>query len=91
MTKPNHFSTDYLIVGAGSAGCVLAQRLSADPKINVILIEAGIPDRHPLIKIPAAFSKLYRSRVDYAYQSVAQPELNGRYGSDGGRPGLFWP
>lgn len=78
MSKPNHFSTDYLIVGAGSAGCVLAQRLSEDPKINVILIEAGIPDRHPLIKIPAAFSKLYRSRVDYAYQSVAQPELNGR-------------
>ena len=78
MSKPNHFSTDYLIVGAVSAGCVLAQRLSADPSIRVVLIEAGVPDRHPLIKIPAAFSKLYRSRVDYAYQSVAQPELGGR-------------
>lgn len=78
MSISNRISTDYLIIGAGSAGCVLAQRLSADPSRQVVLIEAGIRDRHPLIKIPAAFSKLYRSRVDYAYRSVAQSELNGR-------------
>ncbi|MBM3918909.1 MAG: FAD-dependent oxidoreductase [Sphingomonadales bacterium] len=78
MSKSDSLYADYLIVGAGSAGCVLAYRLSADPSRKVILLEAGIRDWHPLIKIPAAFSKLYRSGVDYAHHSVAQPELFGR-------------
>ncbi len=49
---------DYVIIGAGSAGCVLANRLTEDPNISVIIIEAGGPDRHPLIHIPAGYMKL---------------------------------
>jgi len=78
MSRSDRLHTDYLIIGAGSAGCVLAHRLSEDPSRQVVLVESGPPDRHPLIKIPAAFSKLYRSGVDYAHQSVPQPELEGR-------------
>ncbi|NBU71161.1 MAG: choline dehydrogenase [Bacteroidetes bacterium] len=78
MSRSDRLHSDYLIIGAGSAGCVLAHRLSEDPSRQVVLIESGAPDRHPLIKIPAAFSKLYRSGVDYAHQSVPQPELEGR-------------
>jgi choline dehydrogenase len=43
---------DYVIVGAGSAGCVLAERLSADPKASVLLVEAGGSDRHPMVAMP---------------------------------------
>jgi len=69
---------DYLIIGAGTAGCVMASRLSEDPGRTVMLMETGPRDRHPLIRIPAAFSKLYKSGVDYAHYSTAQAELNGR-------------
>lgn len=69
---------DYIIVGAGSAGCVLANRLSADPHIKVLLIEAGGSDRHPLIKIPAAFYRLFKSRVDYGFHTVPQAGADNR-------------
>lgn len=74
---------DFVIVGAGAAGCVLANRLSARPNQRVLLLEAGASDRGLEVKIPAAFSKLFRSARDYAFDSVAQPQLAGRV--------LFWP
>lgn len=69
---------DYIIVGAGSAGCVLANRLSADPHVKVLLIEAGGSDNHPLIKIPAAFYRLYKSRVDYGFYTLPQAGADNR-------------
>ena len=55
-----------VVVGAGSAGCVLAARLSEDPDVDVLLLEAGPRDRKLEIRIPAAFSKLYGSAVDWS-------------------------
>jgi choline dehydrogenase len=69
---------DYIIVGAGAAGCVLANRLSADPNKRVLLLEAGKPDDKAEMLIPAAFSKLFKTEYDWDYQAVAQPGLNGR-------------
>jgi choline dehydrogenase-like flavoprotein len=72
---------DYVIVGAGSAGCVLANRLSADPARSVCLIEAGPPDRSPLIHIPAGILGLLPNRkFNWAYQTEPQPGLGGRRG-----------
>jgi choline dehydrogenase-like flavoprotein len=72
---------DYVIVGAGSAGCVLANRLSADPSRSVCLIEAGPRDASPLIHIPAGILGLLPSRrFNWAYQTEPQPGLNGRQG-----------
>ena len=49
---------DYVIVGAGAAGCLLANRLTEDPSVSVCLLEAGAPDRNPYIHIPAGFIKV---------------------------------
>ncbi|MBI1193097.1 MAG: choline dehydrogenase [Bacteroidetes bacterium] len=69
---------DYILVGAGSAGCVLANRLSADPSVRVLLLEAGVPDAKMEIPVPGAFYKLFKTEVDWAYSSTPQPGLNGR-------------
>ena len=69
---------DIVIVGAGTAGCVLASRLTEDPDVSVLLLEAGPRDRKLEIRIPAAFSKLYRSDVDWGDSTVPQAELDGR-------------
>ncbi|MGH8135503.1 MAG: GMC family oxidoreductase [Steroidobacteraceae bacterium] len=72
---------DTVIVGAGSAGCVLANRLSADPARSVCLIEAGPRDRSALIHIPAGLLGLLPTRhMNYAYETVPQPGLQGRRG-----------
>lgn len=63
---------DYIIIGAGSAGCVLANRLSAIAELKVLLLEAGGADSHPFIRIPAAFSKLFKSKVDYGFYTEPQ-------------------
>jgi choline dehydrogenase len=78
-TKPIPIMTfDYIIVGAGSAGCVLANRLSADPGVSVLLLEAGGPDKKLEIHIPAAYSKLNRTEVDWAFWTEPQASMNGR-------------
>jgi choline dehydrogenase len=85
MRSSNHRSIeehqihyDFIIVGAGAAGCVLANRLSADPRHRVLLLEAGLPDDKPEIRIPAAFSKLFKTEYDWNYSAVPQVELQGR-------------
>ena len=74
---------DYIVIGAGSAGCVLAHRLSSDADINVLLLEAGTADEHRDIRTPIAFQKLYRSSYDWAYETHPQRHL--------GRRRLYWP
>jgi choline dehydrogenase-like flavoprotein len=69
---------DYVIVGSGSAGCVLAARLSEDPSVSVCLLEAGGSDFSLQVKIPAAFNKLFRGPRDWAYYSDPEPGLEGR-------------
>lgn len=69
---------DFIIIGAGSAGCVLANRLSKDQKNTVLLVEAGANDKKREIHIPAAFSELFKTSVDWAYESTPQPSAAGR-------------
>lgn len=68
----------YVIVGAGAAGCVLANRLSADPSNRVLLLEAGARDRSPLLKIPAGFSKLMGTSVNWMYDTAPQKHMKNR-------------
>jgi choline dehydrogenase len=74
---------DYIIIGAGSAGCVLAARLTEDPHSRVLLLEAGGPDKAKEIHIPAAFSKLFKTAVDWNYSTEPEPCLHNRR--------LYWP
>ena len=75
---------DYIIIGAGSAGCVLANRLSADPAVKVLLLEAGPRDRHPFIHMPAGLAKLAgNTRINWNYSTAPEPQLDHR--------ALWWP
>jgi choline dehydrogenase len=69
---------DYVIVGAGAAGCVLAARLSEDPAARVLLLEAGNRDRHPNIKIPAAFANQFHTKLDWDFATEPEPHVDGR-------------
>ena len=76
--------SDYVILGGGSAGCVLATRLSEDPGTSVTLLEAGPWDRNPWIHIPMGFARLYvTKKFDWNYQTEAEGELGGR--------SVYWP
>jgi len=74
---------DYIVIGAGGAGCVLASGLSENRECNVLLIEAGPPDRKREIHMPAAFSKLFKTPLDWNFATEPQEPLNGRR--------LYWP
>lgn len=74
---------DYIIIGAGSAGCVLANRLSEDPSVKVLLLEAGGRDTAKEIHIPVAFSKLFKGPCDWTYFTEPEPQLGNR--------SLYWP
>ena len=75
---------DYVIAGGGTAGCVLANRLSEDPGVKVCLLEAGPADRHPLIHAPIGILWMMRSKVlNWNFETEAEPALGGRR--------LFWP
>ncbi|HEY1936977.1 MAG TPA: choline dehydrogenase [Candidatus Angelobacter sp.] len=74
---------DYIIIGAGSAGCVLANRLSEDPSVKVLLLEAGGRDVKKEIRIPLAFSKLFKGPCDWTYFTEPEAQLGNR--------SLYWP
>lgn len=69
---------DYVIVGAGSAGCVLAARLAEDPDVRVALLDAGPPDTEPAIHIPIALEQLWHGRLDWGFISEPEPGLAGQ-------------
>ena len=74
---------DYVIVGAGSAGCVLGSRLSENPGVRVLVLEAGPPDTADEIHIPAAVNLLFQTAYDWNYQTIPQDRLGGR--------SIYWP
>ncbi len=74
---------DYVVVGAGSAGCVLAARLSENPSVKVLLLEAGPPDDADEIHIPAAQNLLYQSSYDWGFRTVPQDRADGQ--------SVYWP
>jgi choline dehydrogenase len=82
MTEPSE-SYDYVVVGAGTAGCAVATRLSAAPDRSVLVLEAGKPDHERSIHVPSEVGQLFKTDVDWEYYTEPQEELHGRE--------LFWP
>ena len=79
MARLSADSYDYIIIGAGSSGCVLAARLSEDPKVRVLVLEAGGKDDHPYIHMPLGFLKaMFVPRLTWGYMSEPVAQLNGR-------------
>lgn len=77
-------SFDYIVVGAGSSGAVLASRLSEDPAVSVLLLEAGPPDRSPWIHLPIGYGKtMWSARYNWRFQTEPEPNLDGRR--------VYWP
>src|SRR4051794_31138860 len=77
-------SADYIVVGAGSAGCVLANRLTADGRHSVILLEAGPADRYPWIHIPIGYAKtMFHPRLNWRFYTEPEAQMNGRK--------IYWP
>jgi hypothetical protein len=74
---------EYVIVGGGSAGCVLAARLAEDPGVRVLLLEAGPDPDAEEIRIPAAYSRLFQSRYDWNFVTLPQERADGR--------AIYWP
>jgi choline dehydrogenase len=75
---------DYIVVGAGSAGCVLAARLSADPATRVLLLEAGPPDRSLWIHLPIGYGKtMWSPKYNWCFSTEPEPNMNGRR--------IYWP
>ena len=70
--------TDYIVTGAGTAGCAIAARLSEDPSVSVLLIEAGGSDRHPFFHMPAGFAKMTHGIASWGWSTVPQRQLGGR-------------
>lgn len=83
MSPRDTLAADYIVVGAGSSGAALAARLSEDPSVSVLLLEAGGPDSALELHVPAAFSKLFRGENDWNYDTVPQERLEGRT--------IYWP
>ncbi len=79
MTATRTGGFDYIIIGAGSAGCTLANRLSANPDVRVLLLEAGGWDRHPFVKLPLGWGKVLLNRIyDWGYDGEPQETMAGR-------------
>src|SRR4051794_41926847 len=81
MSRPEY---DFIIVGAGSAGCVLANRLSASGRQSVLLLEAGPADRYPWIHVPIGYAKtMFNPNVNWCSRTEPEPYMNGRQ--------VYWP
>ena len=74
---------DYVVIGAGTAGCALAARLSEDPALHVLLMEAGPPDRARAVKVPLAFPRMFQTPLDWNFWTQAQTHMGNRH--------LYWP
>lgn len=84
MSSNSSRSYDYIVVGAGSAGCVLAARLSEDPRNQVLLLEAGPPDRSPWIHLPIGYGKtMWNPVYNWKFETDPDPNMNGRR--------IYWP